>query len=106
MRGKLFALALCGLAWSTPVRAQGLLIPTEGGLPPLRLAYERVEVAIVGQVATTKVEQSYRNTTDRDLEAEYIFPLPSAPPSRPLDVGRRQAVQRRGRRREGRAADI
>ena len=57
--------------------AQGLLIPTERGLPPLRLAYERVEVAIVGQVATTKVEQSYRNTTDRDLEAEYIFPLPS-----------------------------
>ncbi len=77
MRGKLFALALCGLAWSTPVRAQGLLIPTEQGLPPLRLAYERVEVAIVAQVATTKVEQSYRNTTDRDLEAEYIFPLPS-----------------------------
>ena len=31
----------------------------------------------MGQVATTKVEQSYRNTTDRDLEAEYIFPLPA-----------------------------
>ena len=59
-----------------PVAAQGLLIPTEHGLPPLRLAHERVEVAIVGQVATTKVEQSYHNTTDRDLEAEYIFPLP------------------------------
>ncbi len=76
MRGKLFALALIGLASSSTVRADGLLIPTEQGLPPLRLAYQRVEVAIVGQVATTKVEQSYRNTTDRDLEAEYIFPLP------------------------------
>ena len=31
----------------------------------------------MGQVATTKVEQSYHNTTDRDLEAEYIFPLPA-----------------------------
>ena len=77
MRGKIFALALFGLAWATTVRADGLLIPTEQGLPPLRLAYQRVEVQIVGQVATTKVEQSYRNTTDRDLEAEYIFPLPA-----------------------------
>ena len=76
-RGKLFALALFGLAWSTTVCADGLLIPTEQGLPPLRLVYQRVEVAIVGQVATTKVEQSYRTTTDRDLEAEYIFPLPA-----------------------------
>ena len=56
------------------MRADGLLIPTEQGLPPLRLAYQRVEVAIVGQVATTKVEQSYRNTTDRDLEAELYLP--------------------------------
>ena len=31
----------------------------------------------MGQVATTKVEQSYHNSTDRDLEAEYLFPLPA-----------------------------
>ena len=76
MRGKLLALALIGLAGSTSVRADGLLIPTDRGLPPLSLTYQRVEVTIVGQVATTKVEQSYHNSTDRDLEAEYIFPLP------------------------------
>ena len=46
-------------------------------IPPLRLSYERVQVEIVGPVATTKVEQSYRNTSNRDLEAEYIFPLPA-----------------------------
>ncbi len=76
MRGKLLALALIGLAGSTSVRADGLLIPTDRGLPPLSLTYQRVEVTVVGQVATTKVEQSYHNSTDRDLEAEYLFPLP------------------------------
>jgi Ca-activated chloride channel family protein len=77
MRRTLFALALFGLAGSTSVRADGLLIPTDRSLPPLRLFYQRVEVMIEGQVATTKVEQSYHNSTDRDLEAEYIFPLPA-----------------------------
>jgi Ca-activated chloride channel homolog len=77
MRGTLLALALIGLAGSTPLRADGLLVPTDRTLPPLRLFYQRVDVTIEGQVATTKVEQSYRNTTDCDLEAEYIFPLPA-----------------------------
>ena len=77
MRRYLFALALFGLAGSTVVRTDGLLIPTDRTLPPLRLSYQRVEVAIDAQVATTTVEQSYHNTTDRDLEAEYIFPLPA-----------------------------
>jgi len=77
MRGNLLALALIGLAGSTLVRADGLLIPTDREVPPLRLTYQRIEVTIVGQVATTKVEQSYHNSTDRDLEAEYIFPLPA-----------------------------
>ncbi len=77
MRGNFLALALIGLAGSTLVRADGLLIPTDRELPPLRLTYQRIEVAIVGQVATTKVEQSYHNSTDRDLEAEYLFPLPA-----------------------------
>ena len=77
MRGLFLALALCGLAGSSVVRADGMLIPTDRTLPPLRLSYQRVEVAIDAQVATTTVEQSYHNTTDRDLEAEYIFPLPA-----------------------------
>ncbi len=77
MRGNLLALALIGLAGSTVVRADGLLIPTDRGVPPLRLTYQRINVAIEGQVATTKVEQLYHNSTDRDLEAEFIFPLPA-----------------------------
>jgi Ca-activated chloride channel homolog len=77
MRGFFLALALTGLAGSSLVRADGLLIPTDHALPPLSLTYERVKVTIVGQVATTTVHQSYRNRTGRDLEAEYIFPLPA-----------------------------
>ena len=76
MRRLLLALALTGLAGPAPVRADGLLIPTDRSLPPLALMSQRVTVEIDGQVATTTVEQSYRNSTGRDLEAEYLFPLP------------------------------
>jgi Ca-activated chloride channel family protein len=76
MRRYLLALALAGLAGPTPVRADGLLVPTDRALPPLALASERVAVDVDGQVATTTVEQAYRNHTGRDLEAEYLFPLP------------------------------
>jgi Ca-activated chloride channel homolog len=76
MRGYFVALALIGLAGTSSVRADGMLIPVDRNLPPLSLTYQRIDVAIVGQVATTKVEQSYHNSTDRDLEAEYLFPLP------------------------------
>ena len=76
MRRLLLALALTGLAGPTPVRADGLLVPTDRGLPPLALVYQRVNVDIDGQVATTTVEQAYRNSTGRDLEADYLFPLP------------------------------
>ena len=53
------------------------MIPTDRDLPPLSLTFERVNVTIEGQVATTKVAQSYHNATDRDLEAEYVFALPA-----------------------------
>jgi Ca-activated chloride channel family protein len=76
MRRFILALALLGLAGSPAVRAQGLLIPTDHDLPPLSLTSERVKVMIDGQVATTTVHQSYRNRSGRDLEAEFIFPLP------------------------------
>jgi hypothetical protein len=56
-RGFFLALALTGLAGSSLVRADGLLIPTDHALPPLSLTYERVKVTIVGQVATTTVHQ-------------------------------------------------
>ena len=76
-RGKLaLSLVLVGLAGTGSARADGFLVPTDRSLPPLALVRQRVEVGIEGQVATTSVEQVYRNGTSRDLEAEYLFPVP------------------------------
>jgi Ca-activated chloride channel family protein len=36
----------------------------------------KVNIALEDQVAVTKVEQTFRNHTDRNLEATYVFPVP------------------------------
>ena len=36
----------------------------------------KVTITIEDQVAVTRVEQTFRNHTDRQLEATYIFPVP------------------------------
>src|SRR3954470_17454172 len=73
-RTALVALAL--LAVLTPLRAAGLLIPEEKTLPPLAMVNHKVTIAIEDQVALTRVEQTFRNHTDRQLEATYVFPVP------------------------------
>src|SRR5947209_4082812 len=67
----LLLLASAGFA-----RAHGLLIPEEKTIPPLAMVNHRVTIAIEDQVAVTKVEQTFRNHTDRQLEATYVFPVP------------------------------
>jgi len=57
-------------------RGYGMLIPEDKTLPPLAMVNHRVNIAIDDQVAVTTVEQAFRNHTDRQLEATYIFPLP------------------------------
>lgn len=75
---RLCALALIAFsAFQTTIQANGLLVPTERGLPPLGLVYQRVNVTIKDQAAVTRVEQEFANPTSRPLEAWYIFPLPS-----------------------------
>ncbi len=59
-----------------PTRAAGLLIPEEKSLPPLAMLNHKVTIAIEDQVAVTRVEQTFRNHTDRALEATYVFPVP------------------------------
>src|SRR5580765_1911077 len=66
-----------GLLWAVPVQANGLLIPSDGSIPPLALVKHEVKVKLVEQVATTDVVQIFRNHTDRALEATYVFPVPS-----------------------------
>ena len=75
MRRSLAAFMLVLLAAGSS-QARGLLIPVEKQLPPLALLDYKVNVAIDDQVAVTRVEQTFRNHTDRQLEATYIFPVP------------------------------
>lgn len=58
------------------VEAHGLLIPVEKTVPPLAMLNHQVSVTIEDQVAVTRVEQTFRNSTDRQLEATYLFPVP------------------------------
>src|SRR5438874_9457234 len=75
MRRTLLAFVLL-LAWGSGARAHGLLIPEEKTLPPLALLSHQVHITIDDQVAVTRVEQTFRNHTDRPLEATYVFPVP------------------------------
>src|SRR5436309_5239610 len=59
-----------------PAQAAGLLIPEEKTLPPLAMLNHKVAITIDDQVAVTQVEQTFRNHTDRQLEATYLFPVP------------------------------
>jgi Ca-activated chloride channel family protein len=71
----LFA-GLLALAVATPAAAMGLLVPTDPGLPPLRILNHRVDVKIAERGATTHVDMTFDNPTPRQLEATFLFPLP------------------------------
>ncbi|HEY2785982.1 MAG TPA: VIT domain-containing protein [Fimbriiglobus sp.] len=74
--GNLLA-ALALLTAATTADAQGLLIPErQYGVPSLAMVSHRVSVKIDDQVASTTVEQTFRNHTSQRLEATYIFPVP------------------------------
>lgn len=60
----------------SPVRAAGLLAPTDQSLPPLRVTDHIVDASVHDGVAITKVAQTFRNDTKQRLEATYVFPLP------------------------------
>src|SRR5437868_1807900 len=75
MRRTLLLLGLL-LASAGSTHAHGLLIPEEKTLPPLAMLNHKVSIAIEDQVAVTRVEQTFRNHTDRQLEATYLFPVP------------------------------
>src|SRR6266851_1842383 len=64
------------LAWAGSAGAHGLLIPEDKQLPPLAMLNHKVTIKLEDQVAITLVEQTFRNHTDRQLEATYIFPVP------------------------------
>ena len=51
-------------------------IPPVWNMEGLEIPYQRVNVTIENQVATTRVEQLFRNPNDWMLEGTYFFPLP------------------------------
>lgn len=75
MKRTLLAL-LFATGFIAPASAAGLLIPEDKKLPPLAMVHHRVNISIDDQVAVTTVEQAFRNHTDRQLEATYLFPIP------------------------------
>lgn len=64
------------LACGGVAHAHGLLIPEDKTLPPLAMLNHKVTITLDDQVAVTQVEQTFRNHTDRPLEATYVFPVP------------------------------
>jgi Ca-activated chloride channel family protein len=56
--------------------ARGLMVPSDKQVPPLAMVNHIVDVKLEDQVAITTFEQTFRNHTDRNLEATYIFPVP------------------------------
>ena len=58
-------------------QAAGLLSPSDGSLPALEIRDHLVDVIIEDGYAITTVEQVFVNPHDRDLEAQYSFPVPA-----------------------------
>jgi Ca-activated chloride channel family protein len=58
-------------------QAAGLLTPGDGSLPALEIRDHQVDVVIEDGYAITTVEQVFVNPHDRDLEAQYSFPVPA-----------------------------
>lgn len=77
------------LAGAAAARAQGVIVPGRCDRcpqPPRPVTLPRalpvktinIETKINGQVATTHLEQVFRNDTDATLEGTYLFPIPEA----------------------------
>ncbi|MFZ4396692.1 MAG: VIT domain-containing protein [Kiritimatiellia bacterium] len=56
--------------------AAGMLIPKDESIPPLAIESQRVDIRIKDGTATARIEQVFRNSVNRNLEAVYVFPLP------------------------------
>jgi len=93
MPGRVRTLAACLLCLSSLIaplaaHADGIIIPDPPICDPgpcplpipiaqLAIEYHRVQVTIDGQVATTRVDQVFRNDNDWTVEGTYIFPIPA-----------------------------
>ncbi len=69
-----------GLLFTTNILADGfIVIPNPRPLSnpfPLEVVYHKVDVKIDGPSAVTKIDQSFYNPSNAQLEGLYIFPIP------------------------------
>ncbi len=88
----IFGIAFSGFVFSLNVPAQGVIVPIICDIRPCRPPIHRprpiplpnalpvksiqINTKIAGQVATTHVEQVFRNDTPHTLEGTYFFPIP------------------------------
>jgi Ca-activated chloride channel family protein len=56
--------------------ADGIILPDHPEHGWLSIVYHDVEITIRDGVVTTHVDQLFRNSTGRDVEGRYVFPLP------------------------------
>ncbi|RIV78158.1 marine proteobacterial sortase target protein [Pelagerythrobacter aerophilus] len=89
-----------------PVGSGTLLLAEKGvadRLPAVRLGTD-MDVEVSGQIARVRVTQAFRNTSDKWMEATYLYPLPEdgAVDSLKMVVGQRVIVGRIKRREEAR----
>jgi Ca-activated chloride channel family protein len=89
---RLFLLIAVCLGAFGVVNAQGVIVPGPCGrcprpprpIPPIQIprtlpiASIKIDTKIQSQVATTHVEQVFRNETDATLEGTYFFPIPES----------------------------
>jgi Ca-activated chloride channel family protein len=88
---KLFCSIFVGLFFALSVNAQGVIVPVVCDVRPCRpipiprpiplpnalpVKSIKLDTQIKGQVATTHVEQVFRNDTPYTLEGTYFFPIP------------------------------
>jgi Ca-activated chloride channel homolog len=79
----LLAVLLFLISHSATAGAQDILPPPLPPIPPdwntngLRIEYQRVNVTINNQIATTHIDQLFVNEQDWLLEGVYLFPLPA-----------------------------
>ena len=106
---RLFVFAACfavtGLFSALPTFGQGIIIPIVCDVRPCRpiprpvqfpnvlpVKSIQLDTKINGQVATTHVEQVFRNDTPYTLEGTYFFPIPETASIVEFAIGKMESV--------------